>query len=197
MNYKRGDIETLPDVKLKAPPEIAEILTELRRRPDDGARWITFALLDMSDRGLGALAQMVREVRNADLTPGMFRHIVHQEDDTVIALVAALDLSPDMLRERTRLRAVLEKYRRRAFKSIGIGIMVKDTSRLFDCAVWLEGPWQYDENMEKLIASEPPFVPAIGQKLPGRNAPCICGSGKKFKKCCLQKIEDARMKGLQ
>jgi len=22
----------------------------------------------------------------------------------------------------------------------------------------------------------------------GRNAPCVCGSGKKFKKCCLKKI---------
>lgn len=24
------------------------------------------------------------------------------------------------------------------------------------------------------------------QKMPGRNDPCLCGSGKKFKKCCLQ-----------
>ncbi|MCV5090987.1 SEC-C metal-binding domain-containing protein, partial [Klebsiella pneumoniae] len=23
------------------------------------------------------------------------------------------------------------------------------------------------------------------EKLPGRNDPCQCGSGKKFKKCCL------------
>lgn len=26
--------------------------------------------------------------------------------------------------------------------------------------------------------------------LPGRNEPCICGSGKKFKKCCLEKFEN-------
>jgi len=24
--------------------------------------------------------------------------------------------------------------------------------------------------------------------LPGRNDPCVCGSGKKFKKCCINKI---------
>lgn len=30
----------------------------------------------------------------------------------------------------------------------------------------------------------------IKNKIPGRNDPCICGSGKKFKKCCLQKFED-------
>ena len=26
----------------------------------------------------------------------------------------------------------------------------------------------------------------------GRNDPCICGSGKKYKKCCLPKVEQAR-----
>lgn len=30
----------------------------------------------------------------------------------------------------------------------------------------------------------------IKNKIPGRNDPCICGSGKKFKKCCLKKFED-------
>ena len=29
----------------------------------------------------------------------------------------------------------------------------------------------------------------------GRNAPCHCGSGKKYKKCCLQKDEAARQEG--
>lgn len=27
-------------------------------------------------------------------------------------------------------------------------------------------------------------IPVINDKLPGRNAPCSCGSGKKFKHCC-------------
>jgi hypothetical protein len=30
--------------------------------------------------------------------------------------------------------------------------------------------------------------------LPGRNDPCRCGSGKKYKKCCLEKDEIARAK---
>jgi uncharacterized protein len=28
-----------------------------------------------------------------------------------------------------------------------------------------------------------------GQKLPNRNDPCLCGSGKKFKKCCEKLID--------
>ena len=31
-----------------------------------------------------------------------------------------------------------------------------------------------------------PHLQKIGIKV-GRNEPCICGSGKKFKKCCLNK----------
>lgn len=30
-------------------------------------------------------------------------------------------------------------------------------------------------------------LPYIASKVPGRNEPCVCGSGKKYKKCCLIK----------
>jgi uncharacterized protein YecA (UPF0149 family) len=30
----------------------------------------------------------------------------------------------------------------------------------------------------------PPVKPIHSEKEPGRNDPCPCGSGKKFKKCC-------------
>jgi hypothetical protein len=32
-------------------------------------------------------------------------------------------------------------------------------------------------------------APPVHLNLPGRNEPCPCGSGKKFKRCCLQKLE--------
>lgn len=191
MEYKRGERKTPPSIKLKVPDEIEKVLLELRRRSDDdGARWIAFALLSMSDSSLGSLAEMIREVRIATLTPGMLRRVVFQDGDTVISIVASLDLPPSKLRDGTAFRAFLEKYRRKALKSIGIGIMVADTSKAFDCAIWIEGPWECDERMEEAVNSEPPFIPVPGEKLPGRNAPCICGSGKKFKKCCLPKIKD-------
>lgn len=126
-------------------------MNELRKRDDAGAPWIAFALLSMSDHSLGAIAQMVREIRAAKLTPGMFRRVTHQEGDTVISLIASLDLPPSMLRERTIFRTGLEKYRRKALRSIGIGIMVGDQSQPFYSAIWMEGPWEYDEAMEKLL----------------------------------------------
>lgn len=190
MEYRRGERTESPSIALEVPQEIKDILSELRRRTDDpGARWIAFSLLRMSDIALGSIAKSTREVRVASLTPGMFRRVTHHEGDTVISIVASLDLSPAMLRERTKIRAILEKYRSKATKSIGIGIMIADSTKPFDCATWVEGPWKYDENIEKALETEPQYSPAPGQKLPGRNKPCICGSGKKFKKCCLPKFE--------
>ncbi len=33
----------------------------------------------------------------------------------------------------------------------------------------------------------PPKTPIVKEQEPGRNDPCKCGSGKKYKKCCLEK----------
>ena len=41
-----------------------------------------------------------------------------------------------------------------------------------------------EENIKKLKHTNQ----IIGTKKPKRNEPCICGSGKKFKKCCLNNI---------
>jgi len=189
--YKRGDLSTPPEIELEIPLEIKQVLGELRKRDDDASRWISFALLDMSDSMLDQIAKNLLDLRTATLTPGMFRRWTYSEGETVVSLIGSLDLSPRLLEQRTKIRAVIEKYRHKGVKSIGLGVMVRDNSKPFHCATWAEGPWEYDAEMEKIMQDEPPFVPAPGTKFPGRNDPCLCGSGKKFKKCCLPKIEAA------
>lgn len=197
MLYKRGDIDKRPEIRLKVPKEIEEILFELRSREDDSAAWISFALLDMSDKGLDAIAQAVREIKSQQITPTMFRRLAILVDEVMIVVIGSRDLSSTLLRERTHLRLMIEMYRRKASKGIGLGIMLADSSKPFDCAAWAEGPWQYDEKMQQMLESEPRSMPAPGQKLPGRNHPCICGSGKKFKRCCLPKIGKEAKKNIQ
>ena len=192
MMYKRGELSELPIIKLDVPEKIQDILTELRRRNDDASKWIAFSILDMSDSTLDAIAHAFKEIELARPKSGMFRRFVYQEGEVVVSITASLTVSPKQLQERTSLRTVLEKYRRRVTKSIGFGVMILETSRPFEFAVWDEGAWQYDEELERLLEDEPPFLPSPGQKLPGRNKPCICGSGKKYKKCCLRKIEASR-----
>ena len=40
------------------------------------------------------------------------------------------------------------------------------------------------EAEEKLIKETPKVPPIHSDAAPGRNDPCPCGSGKKYKKCC-------------
>lgn len=184
MMFKRGELDAPPSIKLDIPKEIEAVIEELRSRTDYAARWIAFTLLDLSDDCLAFIASSLRDLRNAQLSPGFYRRVVHQEDDTVISIMAALDQPPDALQQRTEMRAVIEKYRRKAFRSIGLGIMVLDKANPFYNATYVEGPWEHAPDIEALIANEPPVKLAPGQKAPPRNSPCICGSGKKFKKCC-------------
>lgn len=41
-----------------------------------------------------------------------------------------------------------------------------------------------EENINELTAILNKPKPVVLEKTPGRNDPCSCGSGKKFKKCC-------------
>jgi len=40
------------------------------------------------------------------------------------------------------------------------------------------------ESEEEMIANTPKVDPIKADQEPGRNDPCPCGSGKKYKKCC-------------
>jgi len=143
----------------------------------------------MSDKTLGGIAKAFQDLRKAALTPGKFRRLVFKDGDTVISFTASLDLPPWRLRERTKIRVQVDKYKHKALKGIGFGIMVLDKKRFFDCATYAEGPWTYDEELGKAIKVESPLMIAPGQKLPSKNSPCPCGSGKKFKECCLRKYQ--------
>jgi SEC-C motif-containing protein len=44
------------------------------------------------------------------------------------------------------------------------------------------GAWTYTRPLREGPA------PVVGAKKPGRNDPCPCGSGKKYKHCCLLKV---------
>jgi len=40
---------------------------------------------------------------------------------------------------------------------------------------------------QELLDNTPPVEPIKAEDKPGRNDPCPCGSGKKYKKCCALK----------
>jgi hypothetical protein len=137
---------------------------------------------------LTALGEGFQALWNAKLVPEAFRVAVLPAEDIVISLMGALDQPPAQLEERVRLKTILEKYRTRLPKSIGFGVIVPDRSRPFHSAVWMEGAWEENPEMDRILEEGPLVAPAPGSSLPSRNDPCFCDSGRKFKKCHLPKM---------
>lgn len=193
MQFRRGDRTECPTIEFEIPIQVKRIFRELQGRfANQDARWIAFSLLDLSYPALRTLARMFDEIRKQVPSSGKLCRNTIALDDLVISLIASRDSPLDKLREATIHRALLEKYRRRAKKSIGFGIHLPESVRLFHGAVWFSGEWHQDPNMEALIREDVFSFPMSGSKLPGANEPCFCGSSIKFKKCCRGRIEAAR-----
>ena len=76
---------------------------------------------------------------------------------------------------------MVEKYRRIANAAFGFGIELDDPSKLFEIAVWVEGEWTQQPEMERVSEKIPPLKLSPGQKMPLPDEACICGSRKPFK----------------
>lgn len=193
VDYRRGARSEAPVIELEVPDEIKALLSELRgRKEDPGARWIAFSILGLSDANLHTLARMMAELRSQNPAPGQIRRNTVTLNDLVITVVACKNIQVDQIYASTHRRTILEKYRRRATTSIGFGLDLADPMKSFHFAIWTSWPWQHDSELEKLLQEDIHSLPVAGQRLPGPNEPCICGSAKKFKKCCRDRIQHRR-----
>ena len=82
------------------------------------------------------------------------------------------------------------------------GLAIKPESAGVRFGLMLDHPWQQDKTMDEAVAKIPKVQPieslrafansrATRRKI-GRNEPCHCGSGLKYKKCHLQKDQAGR-----
>lgn len=97
--------------------------------------------------------------------------------------------SPDVM-ERLAGHCELRKYSTKS--DSWYGLLIDPDTREIQAGFGSHQPWQADPKMDELTKQLPsrPQVPwnAINQRATrkvGRNDPCPCGSGKKYKKCCL------------
>ena len=87
-----------------------------------------------------------------------------------------------------RNHMVLRKYHQRADKWLGLN--VDPSTMLVRFGLYVRQNHVYDYELEALMASAPPMVKAkdflrgAARRKVGRNEKCLCGSGKKYKRCC-------------
>lgn len=87
---------------------------------------------------------------------------------------------------------VKRKYKQRAAQWFGVSV---NPEGLVQFGVTLDFPWEPSEEMDRLTANMksaglvgdvlPQYIQGVSRKKLGRNEPCHCGSGRKYKKCCM------------
>jgi hypothetical protein len=175
-------------IKLNIPNGIKNILAELRSRAEEpSSRHLAFLLLNMSSQILQAINDGFETIRKENPKPGMFKRITLNANGIAISVIASRNLPEKLLHDRTQFRALAEKYRLKANVGVAFGIEL-DSPEVFQSMFYAEGKWEVDPSMEQLLVDEPSSF-FKKKSLPGRNDPCFCNSGKKFKKCCLNTIK--------
>lgn len=191
--YERGEIKEKPDISLSVPEPIFDLLQKLRKWNDDSARWIAFSLLELENKLLLELAHVISNIEIQKLNPHTFRYCSLANKDIVVTIVVSNSVSLAELKNRTMLRTEIEKYRKKLDKSICLGFFKDDFSNQlrFETACYVESEWHKNEEYEKYLYDIEPDVVTVNfsGKPPKRNELCFCGSGLKYKKCCLNKVE--------
>jgi hypothetical protein len=131
-------------------------MKELRQRDDYSARWIAFALLGLSQESVNRLEEKFGSLKTTTLSSKRFLRDTFQEGDLVISLMTSSSVPKQETEKHTYVRANIEKYRLKALRSIAIGIDLNNTIKAFECAFWIEYPWQFDQLFEALLQKDHP-----------------------------------------
>jgi hypothetical protein len=97
--------------------------------------------------------------------------------------VATEDPDERMLSQDMYSLAESKKYILHADQWLSLG-SIAGSPNLIDVAMYSKEPWKESADLEQLASTlKPGILQRSGGKV-GRNDPCKCGSGFKYKKCC-------------
>ena len=168
------------------------LVESIEKNPNPAAINMGFFLLKISDSSIRKInifvekiaAQAKLDFKNKDFT---FDSISHKSGITFHCNSAPVERSSRWLERHCAIR----KYSRKAYTWFGICIFPDSALPRF--MIELSYQWERDAGMDRMVAmlsyknkrtsSNPQ---QIQKNKIGRNDPCPCGSGRKYKKCCLK-----------
>ena len=171
---------------------LGRMVKAIEARPDPATIDLGFTLLTLGEdtvvevsAGIEQLAkQGIADGKNHDVTVGLGTGgtglTIHCNDDS-------MDVAGPALQRHSHAR----KYTEHAQTWFGVCVRPRDQALRF--GLNLDFPWKQDDTMDALTKDmgKPGKLTALLREAAksrtkvGRNDPCPCGSGKKYKKCCL------------
>ena len=153
-------------------------------RGGDDAELIAHHLLDLPNSLLSHFQEMALEAVTKVMLGSPAKTIFETVGKTTSVVQVSRGLSATERKTMLCDAVAREKYRARSHIGIGFSVIPSDTSIQIADATLIRGEWTYDSDLEAHIASRRISL-AQGQVAPRRNDPCYCGSGRKYKVCCL------------
>jgi hypothetical protein len=160
---------------------LGRLLKQIEAQPVPPMIDLGFVLLTLSENAVVGISDALettigkarRDGKNHDISVPLVEAneglTIHCNDDPI-----------SVAGPRLERHCTLRKYAQKANDWYGICVRPTDISLRF--GVSLHSKWEPDAQME-VLASRLRKPTRFGKKI-GRNDPCPCGSGKKFKKCC-------------
>jgi hypothetical protein len=162
---------------------IGRILKEIEARPDPGTVDFGFMLLTLGEDGVIEISKAIETIARKARADGQNHDLTVPMGKATAGLTAHCNDEPvSTAGPRLEGHCRLRKYAQKANGWYGICVKPSDMSLRFGLS--LNYKWQPDAEMD-MPASHLRKFGRLGKKI-GRNDPCPCGSGLKFKKCCLE-----------
>lgn len=173
---------------------LGRIVQEIERRPEPAVLDQGFQLLEMNGDAFDNLSRIIERQARRAAQDGQPHDVAMMFDDASGLTVACTDQSNDVAAPKLASLCTRRKYRHKANRWFGLCLTPGDARLRF--GLRLSDPWEQDDTLESATADMiEPMSPELAVERAfrggrmhakvGRNDPCPCGSGRKFKKCCI------------
>lgn len=162
------------------------IIEGIEDQPHAVAIDLGLMLLQLSEEAVRKIDSLIDEVVKRTADDGGLHDVTYGCSPLSCGLtVHCSRLEYIVAESRLMVHCKVRKYSQKADFWFGIALNPDGSLRF---AGKLESEWRFDQDMEDLVVDwERSGADASSRRKVGRNQPCPCGSGKKYKRCCIRR----------
>jgi len=162
------------------------LIAQIKAIGEPGFTDALFFLYDLAGKGADDLISWIEKTIDKTIQDGRMHSLSmsFENEKSGVSFVCLPSFS-EKIKSQLASFTLAKKYRTKADIWLGL-CSIAGSSNIVDAVIFSNQPWIEDSNLEEVSknALKAGIRADLDSKKIGRNDPCICGSGKKFKKCC-------------
>jgi len=171
---------------------LGRMVKAIENNPDPATIDLGFILLTLGEESVTYISNFIDQISREAFADGKNHDFTVALGQIETGLTIHCNNDPiEVARLRLELHCKARKHTARAKSWLGVCLRPIDQTLRF--VINLEFPWEQNDEMDLLTKDMSkstqisPLLLQTGRRTEkvGRNAPCPCGSGKKYKQCCL------------